>query len=292
MENLISIKDLEKHEIEKIFKKTSELKGKINDEMRGKTLVMIFEKPSTRTRVSFENAMYQMGGNAIFMSPKDMQLSRGETIADTARTLSRYVNAIMARVFEHDKLIELDKFSDIPIINGLSDFAHPCQVLGDLFTVLELKGTLNLKFAWVGDGDNVCNSFVFAAEKLGFQLDIATPAGFEPKAIRQVRADNIRLMRSPVDAVRNADVVVTDTWTSMGTENEKAEREAKFRPFQVNEELVSAAKPNYLFMHCLPAHREEEVTAEIIDGEHSVVWQEAENRMHVQKAILSLLINK
>jgi ornithine carbamoyltransferase len=290
MENLISIKDLNKREIEEIFKTTAKLRGKITNDLRGKSLAMIFEKPSTRTRVSFEVAMSQLGGSSIFLSPRDMQLGRGESIADTARVLSRYADAIMARLYKHKVILELDKYSDIPVINGLTDFCHPCQVLADLYTILERKGTLDLKIAWVGDGNNVCNSFVFAQEKLGYQLSIATPNGYEPAAIENVKPDErLELTNDPKDAVKDADVVVTDSWVSMGDEAEKEERIKVFKPYQVNEDLAKFAKPNYLFMHCLP-YKKYEATEGIIYGPNSVVFDEAENRLHVQKAILDLLI--
>lgn len=292
MENLISIKDLSKREIEEVFKTTTKLHGKITNGLHGKSLAMIFEKPSTRTRISFEVAMSHLGGRSIFLSPRDMQLGRGESIADTARVLSRYVDATMARLYKHEVMLELDKYSDIPVINGLTDFCHPCQVLADLYTILEKKGTLDLKIAWVGDGNNVCNSFVFAQEKLGFRLSIATPSGYEPAAIENVKSNGrLELTNNPNEAVKDADVVVTDSWISMGDESEKEERIKIFSPYQVNKELVKFAKPNYLFMHCLP-YKKHEVSENIIYGPNSIVFDEAENRLHVQKAILSLLIEK
>lgn len=290
MKNLISIKDLSKKEMEEIFKATTKLYGKVTNDLHGKALAMIFEKPSTRTRVSFEVAMYQLGGSSIFLSVRDMQLGRGESIADTARVLSRYVDGIMARVYEHTQLVELDKFADIPIINGLSNYCHPCQVLADLYTVLERRGTLNLKFAWIGDGNNVCNSFIFAQEKLGFELNIATPAGYEPKAIKEVKPNKkLKLTNNPREAVRDADIVITDCWVSMGQEAEKEKRIKAFKPYRVDAELTKLAKPNYLFMHCLP-YKGYEASEDIIYGSHSIVWTEAENRLHVQKAILFLLL--
>lgn len=291
MDDLISINDLSVSEIEAIFKKTSETKGSISEALHGKCLAMIFEKPSTRTRVSFENAMTQLGGHAIFLSPNDTQLGRGESIADTAHALSRYVDAIMARLFDHQSIVDLAKYAEIPVINGLTDFCHPCQILTDLYTVIEKKGTLNLKFAWLGDGNNVCNSFIFAASKLKFQLSIATPKGFEPKAFDYVNPSNIEIMHDPREAIKDASVIITDTWVSMGQEAEKEKRLKIFKPFQVNRELTSFADPNYLFMHCLPAYRGYEVTSEVIDGPNSIIWDEAENRLHVQKAILTLLIH-
>ena len=291
MDDLISINDLSVSEIEEVFKKTRETKDSISDILNGKCLAMIFEKPSTRTRVSFENAMTQLGGHAIFLSPNDTQLGRGESIADTARVLSRYVDAIMARLFDHGNIVDLAKNAEIPVINGLTDFCHPCQILTDLYTVLEKKETLNLKFAWLGDGNNVCNSFIFAASKLKFQLSIATPRGFEPKALDDVNASNIEITYDPRKAVKDASVIITDTWVSMGQEEEKEKRLEIFKPFQVNQELIRFADPNYLFMHCLPAYRGYEVTTGVIDGPNSIVWDEAENRLHVQKAILTQLIH-
>jgi ornithine carbamoyltransferase len=292
MENLISIKDLSKREIEDVFKTTTKLHGKTTNDLHGKSLAMIFEKPSTRTRISFEVAMSHLGGRSIFLSSRDMQLGRGESIADTARVLSRYVDAVMARLYKHEVMLELDKYSDIPVINGLTDSCHPCQVLADLYTILEKKGTLDLKIAWVGDGNNVCNSFVFAQEKLEFKLSIATPSGYEPKAINSVKGNKrLELTNNPKEAVKGADVVVTDSWISMGDESEKEERIKTFSPYQVNKDLVKFAKPNYLFMHCLP-YKKHEVSENIIYGPNSIVFDEAENRLHVQKAILSLLIEK
>jgi len=285
MKNLISLNDLTKEDIESIFRKTAELKGKRTKDLDGRTLAMFFEKPSTRTRVSFEVAMTQLGGHAIYLDPQTMQLKRGETIGDTAAVLSRYVDAIMARVYKHETLLEMAKHASVPIINGLSDFSHPCQILADLYTVLEKKGTLNLKFVWLGDGNNVCNSFVYAATKLGFQLVVSTPEGYEPKA-----KGSYELVRDPKEAVKGADVVITDTWISMGDVRDEQETVKIFKPYQVNSELVELAKPDYMFMHCLPAHREYEVTSDIIDGPNSIVFDEAENRLHVQKAILALLI--
>ena len=291
MDDLISISGLSVSEIEAIFKETSETKGRISDILNGKCLAMIFEKPSTRTRVSFESAMTQLGGHAIFLSPIDTQLGRGESIADTARVLSRYVDAIMARLFDHGNIVDLTKNAEVPVINGLTDFCHPCQILTDLYTVLEKKGSLNLKFAWLGDGNNVCNSFIFAASKLKFHLSIATPRGFEPKALDDVNTSNIEVTHDPKKAVKDASVVITDTWVSMGQEAGKEKRLKIFKPFQVNRELIRFADPNYLFMHCLPAYRGYEVTTDVIDGPNSVIWDEAENRLHVQKAILNLLIH-
>ena len=285
--DLLSLKDLTKKDIELIFQKSKELKGKRTKYLFEKTLILYFEKPSTRTVVSFYVAMVQLGGDAIFLTPREMQVGRGETIADTAKVLSRFADGIVARTFKHETIVELAKNASIPVLNGLSDMYHPCQVLADLFTVLEKRKTLDLKYAWIGDGSNVCNSWIEAAKLLNLKLNIATPKGYEPK---EKIAKSIILTRDPKEAVKDSDVVITDTWVSMGEENEMKIRDKVFKPFQVNSNLVKLAKPNYLFMHCLPAHRDREVTSDIIDNKHSVVFDEAENRLHIQKAILYLLM--
>lgn len=289
MKHLLSINDLTKGDIEKIFKLTDKLKNKHTTDLKNKVLAMIFEKSSTRTRVSFEVAMQQLGGHAIFLSKNDIQLGRGEPISDTARVLSVYVNGIMARLFKHEDLLEFAKYSSVPVINGLTDFSHPCQILADLYTVLKKKGTLNLKFAWVGDGNNVCNSLIFASKKLGFDLAVATPKGYEPKE-EVLRGSKVKVTNNPIEAVKGSDVVVTDTWISMGQEEEKEKRIREFKGFQVNKELIKHAKADYIFLHCLPAYRGYEVSSEIIDGKNSVVLDEAENRLHTQKTILYLLM--
>jgi ornithine carbamoyltransferase len=265
----------------------------------GKTLGMIFQKSSTRTRVSFEVAMYQLGGYSLFLSTNDLQLGRGETIQDTARVLSRYLDGIMIRTYKHTDVEELAKYADIPVINGLTDLQHPCQVLADLQTVLERKGRLKgLKMAYVGDGNNVCHSLLFGCAKVGMDIAVASPEGYKPDAevVRLAKEDaaatgaKIDILTDPVEAAAGADVVVTDVWASMGQEVERDRRIRVLAPYQVNPELVRHAKPDYIFLHCLPAHRGEEVVDEIIDGTHSVVWDEAENRLHVQKAILAMLL--
>jgi ornithine carbamoyltransferase len=244
---------------------------------------MLFEKPSTRTRISFEAGMTRLGGHAIYFDPGGSQLSRGESLGDTAQTLSGYADAVMARVFKHDALVELARHSRIPIINGLSDLEHPCQILADLFTMSEC-GKLGGRIVYVGDGNNVCNSMALAAGVLDLNFTVACPEGFEPK----VGAASIE--HDPAAAVKDADVVYTDVWVSMGDEKEKAERERIFKPYQVNGKLVSRARKDYVFMHCLPAHRGYEVTDEVIDSKNSVVFQQAENRMHMQNAILIRLV--
>jgi ornithine carbamoyltransferase len=259
--------------------------------LAGKMLAMIFEKPSTRTRVSFEVAMHQLGGTAISLSAADMQLGRGETIADTARVLSRYVDAVMIRTFGHDKLHELARHATVPVINGLTDLSHPCQVMADLMTLEEQRGDLSrLAVAWSGDFNNVTNSWVEAAARFGFELRIASPAALQPtpEVIAWAKREQARVIvtEDPAEAVRGADCVVTDTWTSMNVED-PGNRHNLLRPYQVNEALMAKAKPDALFMHCLPAHRGEEVTDEVIDGPRSVVFDEAENRLHIQKGILA-----
>jgi ornithine carbamoyltransferase len=257
----------------------------------GRMLALIFEKPSTRTRVSFDVAMRQLGGTAISLSASEMQLGRGETIADTARVLSRYVDGIMIRTFGHDKLQELARHATVPVINGLTDASHPCQVMADLMTLEEERGDLAQKVvAWSGDSYNVTNSWVEAAARFGFELRIASPKPLQPTADRLAwaRREKARVIvtEDPAEAVRGADCVVTDTWTSMSVED-TGNRHNLLRPYQVNAELMAKAKPDALFMHCLPAHRGEEVTDEVIDGPHSVVFDEAENRLHIQKSILA-----
>lgn len=274
--------------------------GKTHSFLNGKVLGMIFEKSSTRTRVSFEVGMLQLGGHAIFLSSRDIQLGRGESISDTAKVLSRYVDAIMIRTFSHESVEELAHHATIPVINGLTDLQHPAQVLADLLTILEHKGKFaGLKLCYVGDGNNnMAHSLMEGAVKVGMNFSIASPPGFLPngkiteKAIKAGKqtGSTITVTNNPQEAMKDADVVVTDVWTSMGQEEETAKRLQAFQSFQVNEELCKHAKPDYLFLHCLPAHRGEEVSAGVIDGPHSAVFDEAENRLHAQKAILKLLL--
>jgi ornithine carbamoyltransferase len=259
--------------------------------LAGRMLALIFEKPSTRTRVSFDVAMHQLGGSAIALSAAEMQLGRGETIADTARVLSRYVDAIMIRTSGHDKLLELARHATVPVINGLTDLSHPCQIMADLMTLEEQRGDVSRQVvAWSGDSFNVTNSWVHAAARFGFELRIASPKALQPKSdmVAWAKRENARLIitEDPFEAVRGADCVVTDTWVSMSVED-SANRHNLLRPYQVNAKLMAEAKPDALFMHCLPAHRGEEVTDEVIDGPQSVVFDEAENRLHIQKAILA-----
>ncbi len=263
--------------------------------LSGKTMAMIFEKPSTRTRVSFEVGMIQLGGQAMYLNGNDLQLGRGETIADTARVLSQYVDVIMIRTFAHQKVEELAEYASVPVINGLTDDDHPCQALADLLTIYEVKKTFQgVKLAYVGDGNNVANALLVAAAKVGMNVAIACPPGYEPKAeyveaarqIGEKTGATVVVTHDPLVAVAGADAIYTDVWTSMGQESESSERLQVFQPYQVNEELVKAAKPDYLFLHCLPAHRGEEVTAGVMDGPNSVVFEQAGNRLHAQKAIL------
>ncbi|MFV8827354.1 ornithine carbamoyltransferase [Alkalihalobacterium sp. APHAB7] len=279
--------------------KREQKEGKVSNLLQGKSLGMIFENASTRTRVSFEVGMTQLGGHALFLSPRDLQIGRGEPISDTAQVLSRYVDAIMVRTNSHEKVEELAKYSTVPVINALTDYYHPCQALADLLTIYEQKGTFKgNKLVYVGDGNNVAHSLVIAAAKVGMDVAVASPAGYEmnedivEKAYEVAKStgSTIVITNNPVEAVTNADIIYTDVWASMGYESELKDRELAFGPFQVNSELVSHAKNDYIFLHCLPAHRGEEVTAEIIDGQHSVIFDEAENRLHVQKAVLAALI--
>ncbi|MBY0490901.1 MAG: ornithine carbamoyltransferase [Gemmatimonadaceae bacterium] len=263
--------------------------------LAGKALAMLFMKSSTRTRMSFEVGALQLGGSAHFLSPRDVQIGRGEPIADTARVLSRYVHGIMIRTFAHQDAVDLAADADVPVINGLTDLSHPCQILADILTVHQHRGTIRGKtVAWIGDGNNMANSWIEAAAHLGFTLTIACPEGFEPDeqflALAREKAADVRLLRDPREAVAGADVVTTDVWASMGQEEEQAKRALAFALYQVDDTLMELAAPHAIFLHCLPAHRGEEVTASVIDGPQSVVWDEAENRLHIQKAIMAVLM--
>ena len=296
--DILTLDELESKEINNIIDLAIDLKkelkkGKEKPLLQNKTLAMIFEKPSTRTRVSFETGMFQLGGHALTLSPNDLQLSRGESIADTARTLSRYVNVVMARVYDHKSLETFARNSSIPVINGLSDSYHPCQILADLMTIKEHKKNLKkIKIAWIGDGNNVCNSLILGCAKLKIQLSIAIPDGYEPEfdVIKIGKeAEILEVSDNPETAVQDADVVMTDTFVSI--HNTSSDRVKKFLPkFQVNQALMNKAKKDAIFMHCLPAKRDQEVTSDVIDGSQSVVWDEAENRLHVQKALLVHLL--
>ncbi|MFK8795984.1 ornithine carbamoyltransferase [Planococcus plakortidis] len=301
-EDFLSLKDYSTEEILDLLNLAIELKKPENKHLpllKGKVLGMIFEKSSTRTRVSFEAGMLQLGGHAMFLSSQDTQLGRGETIADTARVLSGYLDGLMIRTFHQSAVEELAEFSSIPVINGLTDDYHPCQVLADLMTLIEHFGELKgRKLAYIGDGNNMANSLMIGAAKIGLDIAIAAPKGYEPQAemvdlaqaIAKDTGSVVTVTNDPVEAVKNSDAIYTDVWASMGQEAEALKRLNDFAGFQVNAELVQHAKADYIFMHCLPAHREEEVTAAILEGPHSVIFQEAENRLHAQKAVLVTLM--
>jgi len=295
--DFLAITDLTRSEIMGVFELASLLKEELKQgiphpRLEGQTLAMVFSKPSARTRVSFETGMYQLGGHAIYLSPTDIGVGKREAVKDIARVLSRYNNGIMARLFEHSHIEELAEFSSAPVINGLTDYNHPCQVMADIFTVLEHRGNLNdLKVAFLGDGNNVANSWINLASRIPMHFVLSSPRGYEPSDTaltnaREANISEIELIRDPVDAVKDADVIYTDVWTSMGQEKEAGDRLEAFRPYQVNDDLLAHAGSDVLVMHCLPAHRGEEISDEVIDGPHSIVFDEAENRMHVQKAIL------
>jgi len=299
--DLLSVYDLDRNDVGVIFDNAAKLK-KFQQErkpytpLRGKTLGMIFDKSSTRTRISFEVGMYQLGGVALFLSSRDTQLGRGESISDTARIMSRYLDGIMIRTYSQELVEEFARHATIPVINGLTDREHPCQILSDIFTIMEKKGSFTgLKVAYVGDGNNIANSWIYAAARLPLHLSLACPEGYEPdkhileKGMREAEM-GITIHRDPVDAVRDADVVYTDVWTSMGQEAEQEERKRVLRDYQINGALLAHARKDVMVMHCLPAHRGEEITAEIMDGPQSVVIDQAENRLHVQKAIMEILL--
>ncbi len=299
--DLLSEYDLERDDYECIFEKAHRLKrllreGRKHATLKGKTLGMIFDKSSTRTRISFEVGMYQMGGIALFLSNRDTQLGRGEIIADSARIMSRYLDGIMIRTFSQAAVEEFARYATIPVINGLTDLLHPCQLLSDLFTIIEKRGGYEgLKIAYVGDGNNMANSWINAAAKLPFHLDLACPEGYDPDPaiLKRGMAEapaGVSLHRDPTAAVCDADIVYTDVWVSMGQEAQREERMKRFQGYQVNQTLLDRAKKDALVMHCLPAHRGEEITAEVIDGPRSVVIDEAENRLHVQKAVMEILL--
>ena len=299
--DFLSFKDWSKEELDSILKRAIELKdmqrkGVVYHPLTGKALAMIFEKSSTRTRVSFEVGMFQLGGHAIFMSPRETQIGRGEPVKDTARVLSRYVNGIMIRTFSQEVVEELAGYSTVPVINGLTDLLHPCQIMADLLTVIEKKGTYEgLKVAWIGDGNNMANSWIEAAGKLGFDLTLACPKGYTPDPLilgdaHKITTGKIRLTSDPFEAAKDGDVINTDVWASMGQEDEKKQREVAFKGYQVNTELMKVAQKDAIVLHCLPAHRGEEITEEVIEGPNSMVWDQAENRLHVQKAIMEKLM--
>jgi ornithine carbamoyltransferase len=302
--DLVSIEDITKADIEMILNlsdmiRTKHRNGELFVPLLGKSLAMIFRKPSTRTRVSFEIGMFQLGGAALYLSPNDIQLGRGETIADTAKVLSRYVSGIMIRTFAHSEVIELAENASIPVINGLTDFSHPCQIIADMLTIKDKKKALQgITVAYIGDGNNVCNSWMFGAPKMEMNIRVASPKGYEPvpevvkkaEELAKISKSQVVITNSPQDAAKDADVIYTDVWTSMGQEAESQKRLQDFQGFQINQPLVKLAKKDCLIMHCLPAHRGEEIAADVIDGPNSVVFDEAENRLHAQKGILALLM--
>ena len=306
VKDFVSINDLTEKDIRKIFEKSEELKEKLkrreeHKELEGKTLAMVFEKRSTRTRISFEVGMTQLGGHAIFLSRKDTHIGKGEPIKDFAGVVSGYCDGIMARTFEHSTVTELSHYADIPVINGLTNFNHPCQILADFLTIKEHRGNFDdMKVAWLGDGNNVCHSFMYMCAKLKVDLAIATPEDYKPSEtvwddITHYKKSNIFWTPNAKEAVDNADVVVTDTWISMGDAEYKdlelrKKKIDKFSPYQVNADLVSHAKEDYYFMHCLPAYRDFEVTPEVIDGPRSLIYPEAHNRLHAQKGLIALLM--
>ncbi|OAQ20495.1 ornithine carbamoyltransferase [Thermosulfurimonas dismutans] len=301
MRHIRRIFDLEVEEAESLIKRGLELKKRVKSgiphrPLTGKILALIFEKPSTRTRVSFEAAMLKLGGETIFLSARDLQLARGEPLKDTARVLSRYVDGIVVRTFGQEVVDELAAYASVPIINGLSDKFHPCQVLSDLMTVVETGRRLeDLKVAWVGDGNNMANSWLEAAALFGFELRLACPEGYDPdedvfSEARKHAKKPILLTRDPVEAVKGADVINTDVWASMGQEAEAAERRQIFQPYQVNQELLQHAAPGAIVLHCLPAHRGEEITEEVLEGPQSVVWEQSENKMWLHAAVLEYLL--
>lgn len=302
--DFISLHDFSTGEINHLLETAENLKakqksGQPHPLLKGKTLGMIFTKSSTRTRVSFEVAMYQLGGNALFLNERDIQLGRGETIPDTARVLSRYLDGIMIRTYSHQDVLDLAEYAEIPVINGLTDLLHPCQVLADLLTIKEKKGKLaGLKMTYIGDGNNMAHSLLIGGAKMGMHVVIASPKGYKPdaKVVQLAEQDalanggKIEIMEDYKAAASGADVIYTDVWASMGMEAEQAQRIKDFQGYQVNQALLDLAKSDVIVLHCLPAHREEEITAEVFEGPHSVVFDEAENRLHAQKAVLALLL--
>jgi ornithine carbamoyltransferase len=295
--HFLTMLDLTPEELAGVIQRAIELKamlreGTLHESLKNRVLAMVFEKSSTRTRMSFEAGMAQLGGQAIFLSPRDTQLGRGEPIEDSARVLSRMADVIMIRTFEHEKIQRFAEYSRVPVINALTDMYHPCQLLADVQTYVEQRGDIRGRsVAWIGDGNNMCHSYINAARQFGFNLRIAAPAGYLPDAgILAAAGERASLVDSPQAAAESADVVVTDVWASMGQEAEQAAREKAFAGYQVDTDLMALAAPDALFMHCLPAHRGEEVAADVIDGAQSVVWDEAENRLHAQKALLEFLL--
>ena len=299
--DLLSFAEMAPADFEEIWLRAARLKrmlkeGKEHAPLKGKTLGMIFDKSSTRTRISFEVGMYQLGGIALFLNSRDTQIGRGETLADSARMMSCYLSGIMIRTFAQESVEELARYASIPVVNGLTDLLHPCQILADLFTIREKKGSYEgVRVAYIGDGNNVANSWIEAAARLPFEMALACPEGYDPdhRLLEEGKVGGkgrVRLYRDPFDAAKDADVLYTDVWTSMGQEAESQERKRIFKNYQINEKLLRVAKEDAIVMHCLPAHRGEEITADVIDGPQSVVIAEAENRLHVQKAVLEILL--
>ena len=296
--HFLSLMDCTPQELGDLLRRAIELKdlrrrNVLLEPLKNRVLGMIFEKASTRTRLSFEAGMIQLGGQAIFLSPRDTQLGRGEPISDSARVISRMLDVVMIRTFAHSTLTEFAEYSTVPVINGLSDDLHPCQLLADMQTFIEQRGSIQGKtVAWVGDGNNMCNSYIEAAQQFDFQLRVACPVGYEPKAEFLAQAgDRVQIVRDPREAVAGAHLVSTDVWTSMGQEEEAAERLALFKPYQVDRALLDAADPSVIFLHCLPAHRGEEISEDLLDDPRSLAWDQAENRLHAQKALLEFLVN-
>jgi ornithine carbamoyltransferase len=299
--HLLSLADLSYDDIISLLDTASDMKGKrtrgkASNSLKNKTLAMLFEKSSTRTRISFEVAMTELGGHALYLNYKDMQIGRGESIADTARVMSRYVHAIMGRVYKHETLTELAKYATVPIINGLSDLEHPCQLLADLLTIREYKGKFKgLNFSWIGDGNNVCNSAILACALTGMKITVACPEGYEPNYDIVLKAKElgavVNVIRDPMKAAKKADILSTDVWVSMGDEEEYDQRLCDFKPYQINSKLLEQARHDVMVLHCLPAHRGEEITADVVDGPNSAVFDQAENRLHVQKALLLKLLS-
>ena len=301
--DILTLLDLSKKDFDVLFKRAKALKaakkkGQLSEALKGKTVGLIFDKPSTRTRVSFEAAMIQSGGTSIFISAKDTQIARAEPVRDTGRVLSRYLDGLVIRTFSQEFLNEFARYTDIPIINALTDLYHPTQVLSDLMTVMEYKGSYeNVKIAWVGDGNNVANSWINAAAVLGLDLILACPRGYQPdpdilNESNKQAAEKIQVTSDPFEAVEKADVIYTDVWASMGQEDEHSKRKKIFKPFTVRKELVEIASPDAIVMHCLPAHRGEEISEDVLEGPQSVVWDQSENKMHMNRAILEILLSK
>jgi len=295
--HFISLHDLTSDEFRSLIRRATELKNNRDPDyqpLKGQVLAMIFEKSSTRTRISFEAGMSHFGGSALFLSPRDTQLGRGEPLQDSARVISSMVDCIMLRTDKHETVTTFAKYSRVPVINGFTDLQHPCQLLADMQTYFEHRGDIKGKtVTWIGDGNNMCHSYIDAASILDFKLNIASPAGYQPlKSIVEAAGDRIKFFDTPLAAAKNSDLCVTDVWASMGQEEEQKQREIAFKSYQVNSEVMNAANNDALFMHCLPAHRGEEVTADIIDGSQSVIFDEAENRLHAQKALLEFLMHR